>query len=59
VPKEDPQVAGMLALRDDCFPEYTQEGFETAFEEHYKILRRHTLPDSQRVLYLMEARVQA
>jgi hypothetical protein len=58
VPKEDPQVSGMLALRDDCFPGYTQEGFEAAFKEHYRILRRDTLPDSPRILYAMEAHGQ-
>jgi hypothetical protein len=55
VPKEDPQVSGMLAFREDCFPEYTQEGVEAAFGEHFMFLRRDPLPGSQRVLYAMEA----
>src|SRR5262249_28081311 len=31
VPKTDPQVRTMLALREDVFPGYTREGFEAAF----------------------------
>lgn len=31
VPKTDSQVANMLALREDIFPDYNREGFEKAF----------------------------
>jgi ribosomal protein L11 methylase PrmA len=55
VPKEDPQVSGMLAYREDCFPEYSEKGFESAFGEHFKVLRRDPLPNSHRILYALEA----
>jgi hypothetical protein len=57
VPKEDPQVRQMLAIRDDIFPEYTVEGFEAAFSRHFRIKRAEPLLDSVRRLYLMERAV--
>jgi hypothetical protein len=56
VPKEDPMVREMLALREDVFPHYTREGFERAFEERFRIERREEVRDSARTLYLMRGR---
>jgi hypothetical protein len=56
VPKSDPQVGRLLATREDIFPDYTQEGFEHAFRDHYTIEDATQVKDSQRVLYLMKKR---
>ncbi|MGH2682214.1 MAG: class I SAM-dependent methyltransferase [Actinomycetota bacterium] len=53
VPKGDPRVRDLLAVRDDIFHDYTPEGFERAFGERYEILRREPVRESERVLYLM------
>jgi len=54
VPKSDSQVERMLSTREDVFPLYTKEGFEAAFEPHFKILDQETVGDSTRTLYLMK-----
>jgi ribosomal protein L11 methylase PrmA len=56
VPKEDSQVQILLASRQDIFPGYHAEGFEAAFRQAFTIHEKRTLPDTERVLYLMEAR---
>ena len=56
VPKEDSQVKILLATRQDIFPDYTPAGFENAFGEYYTIHETISLPETQRVLYLMKAR---
>ncbi len=53
VPKTDSQVKRLLATRKDIFPDYTTEGFEAAFGEHFEIMGRERLKDSERILYLM------
>jgi ribosomal protein L11 methylase PrmA len=55
VPKTDSQVRKLLASREDIFPNYTREGFETAFREKFKIHEAVNVNESERVLYLMEA----
>jgi len=52
VPKSDPQVQRMLASREDIFCEYTREGFEKAFSDHFTVEDAEVIPDSERVLYL-------
>lgn len=56
VPKEDSQVARLLATRKDIFHEYHQDGFENAFAEYFEILDSVEIRDSTRTLYLMKAR---
>jgi ribosomal protein L11 methylase PrmA len=56
VPKSDSQVERLLRNRPDIFPEYTPEGFERAFEQHYVIDAKQRVGDSQRSLYLMRRR---
>ena len=56
VPKEDSQVQLLLASREDIFPDYTVEAFETAFTRHFEILETVDIQDTPRRLYLMEAR---
>ena len=54
VPKTDSQVQRMLASRRDVFGDYSREGFEAAFSSCYDTRTWSGLPDSDRVLYLME-----
>jgi hypothetical protein len=56
VPKEDRMVQELLAAREDVFPGYTAEGFESAFGREFAIERREPIRGSERVLYLMRAR---
>ena len=56
VPKEDSQVQKLLTSRQDIFSGYHQEGFEAAFGEYFSIHEKMTIPDSPRLLYLMESK---
>jgi hypothetical protein len=56
VPKSDPKVQTLLALREDVFPNYTQEAFERAFGNRFDILVSEQVKDSDRVIYLMRAK---
>lgn len=56
IPKGDSQVQRLLASREDIFTEYTQANFEQVFASRYTIHRVEAIQDSQRSLYLMEAR---
>jgi ribosomal protein L11 methylase PrmA len=59
VPKSDSQVARLLLSRPDIFPEYTKEGFETAFDRYFEIESRSRVEESERWLYCMTARASA
>ncbi len=54
VPKEDSQVKRLLATREDIFPDYTIEGFEKAFSVHFRVVRKESIKESHRVLFLLE-----
>jgi ribosomal protein L11 methylase PrmA len=54
VPKDDSQVQRLLSTREDIFPNYTQDDFEKAFSQYYRIKKTAPVPNSQRTLYLME-----
>jgi len=56
VPPSDAMVQRLLAGREDVFPGYCQQEFETAFSQAFRITRRQVLKDSERTLYLMEAK---
>ena len=45
-----------VALREDVFPNYTQDGFERAFGERFDIQATEQVKDSDRIMYLMRAR---
>ena len=53
VPKEDSQVQKLLATREDIFPNYTKEGFETAFSRFFITKNMSNIKGSKRILYLM------
>ena len=56
VPKSDHKVQKLLATREDVFPNYTREGFESAFAGWFKTERSDVITDSDRILYLMTRR---
>jgi hypothetical protein len=56
VPKSDSQVERLLTTREDVFPEYTREGFESAFSGSFEIVQSETIEGSERVLYLLSRR---
>jgi ribosomal protein L11 methylase PrmA len=51
VPREDPTVQRMLALRDDIFPDYHEAAFVAALEKRRRIVRHERISASGRVLY--------
>lgn len=54
VPKEDSQVQRLLVSREDIFPDYQRDGFELAFKNYYHIVKTVVIPETKRILYLME-----
>jgi len=56
VPKSDSQVKKLLTSRRDIFMDYTREGFEKAFSAKFRMEKAEAVQDSERTLYLMEAR---
>ena len=54
IPKTDSQVKRLLITREDIFPNYTKENFETEFEQYFRIKKSFSLSDSERILYIME-----
>jgi ribosomal protein L11 methylase PrmA len=59
VPKSDSQVQRLLRNREDIFPQYTRERFEEEFQERFRIERRETISDSERILFCMQRRSAA
>jgi putative effector of murein hydrolase LrgA (UPF0299 family) len=53
VPKEDPQVIGLLSHRTDIFSDYSQDTFEKIFSAHFSIDDSKKITDSHRTLYCM------
>ncbi len=53
IPKDDSQVKKMMAGRETFFENYSEDNFKKSFEEYFFIINRNTLPDSGRILYLM------
>jgi ribosomal protein L11 methylase PrmA len=51
VPKEDPQVKRMLALRNDIFPHYDKESFASALSQHARIERVIQVGETGRELF--------
>ncbi|MGZ9235121.1 MAG: SAM-dependent methyltransferase [Anaerolineales bacterium] len=54
VAKSDSQVQKLLVSREDIFPNYTREGFESAFQHRFRIAEAVNVREAERVLYLME-----
>jgi ribosomal protein L11 methylase PrmA len=56
VPRGDPMVDHMLASRRDVFPDYTLDGFRSAFGRHWTIEEEAPIEGSTRVLLRLERR---
>lgn len=56
VPKSDSQVQRLLATREDVFPDYTEEGFATAFGAVFETVAAEPIPGSERTLHLLRSR---
>jgi ribosomal protein L11 methylase PrmA len=54
VPKTDPQVQRLLALREDIFPNYTQDVFESLLCSSGRIVRQEMITETGRTLYWYE-----
>lgn len=54
VPKSDTQVQKLLQSRLDIFPNYTLEGFESAFSKRFELVEKSHIQESERFLYLMK-----
>lgn len=50
VPKQDPMVQELLALREDIFPDYTEEHFLKCLEKHSEIVEIQTVTQTGRKL---------
>lgn len=51
VPKDDPAIIQLLKFREDIFHDYSKTNFEINLSKYSKIIKSHTLPNSNRVLY--------
>ena len=56
VPKSDPMVQRLLALREDIFPSYGEEDFVRALEARAAIITQATVPGTGRRLFGFERR---
>ncbi len=54
IPKDDPQVEGLLRFRKDVFSEYTKRNFETAFRKHFTEKRSELVRETGRIIYYYE-----
>jgi len=51
VPKEDPMTQRLLSLREDIFPDYTRERFESCLRKRARIVKAGAMDGSSRGLY--------
>ncbi len=56
VPKNDSQIQRLLSARENIFPDYTQQYFESQFKKYFTILNSVKIRSSERILYLMKKR---
>lgn len=54
VPKDDIQVKSLLVNRKDIYQDYNQSTFENIFADRYEILKKDSVTESGRTLYLMK-----
>ena len=54
IPKQDEQVQRLLSNRNDIFANYNEGEFIKAFSNHYKIIERHTIKGTDRIIFLMQ-----
>ncbi|NML21129.1 class I SAM-dependent methyltransferase [Pseudoflavitalea sp. G-6-1-2] len=51
--KNDEKVQLLLSNREDIFPDYSEAGFEAAFEPYFDTITKVRIPDTSRILYFM------
>ncbi|NSY98674.1 class I SAM-dependent methyltransferase [Agrobacterium tumefaciens] len=51
VPKSDPTVQKMLALREDIFPDYDADNFDNLLRQQARIIRKQVVSHSGRTLF--------
>lgn len=56
IPKEDYRVKLLLQSREDIFSLYDQKNFEKEFGRYFSIIKKTSLPNSKRTLYLYKIR---
>lgn len=56
VPKEDPQVRGMLASRRDVFADYSVDGFRTALAPLFAVIGEEPIPETTRTVLTLQRR---
>ncbi|MBZ9998733.1 class I SAM-dependent methyltransferase [Mesorhizobium sp. B2-2-4] len=56
VPKDDPTIRHMLALREDIFPDYNPSSFECALTSVSRIAKKQTVSATGRTLYQFDRR---
>jgi ribosomal protein L11 methylase PrmA len=56
VPKTDSQVKRLLATREDVFPHYNQEDFESTFGTYFEIDEKCEIKGTERTLYFMRSK---
>jgi hypothetical protein len=56
VPAGDPQAAGLMAGREEIFPDYNVESFQKSFERRFEIIEDAPIPGSERMLFLLRRR---
>lgn len=54
VPKEDSKVKILLSTRKDIFKDYSENHFEKAFSNYFKITEKIRVAGSKRTIYLMD-----
>src|SRR6187455_1309060 len=54
VPKEDEKEQLLLQNKKDIYTEYNREHFENVFRQMFTIIEKAQVPDSNRIIYLME-----
>lgn len=54
VQKTDPMIQQMLALREDIFPDYTEDNFKAALGKNAEIVKREVISSTKRCLYWFE-----
>ena len=56
VPKSDPQGERLPPTRDDIFPDYTHQTFESEFRRQFTIISSVRTRDSEKMMYPMRRR---
>ena len=51
VPKDDPMVQELLALREDISPDYTEESFANALSRNSKIVETQAVTETGRKMF--------